>query len=1507
MNPRFAVAVTLFLFMLCGRGLPPAAAALVGHWDFDEAAGDLVLDSAGSNHGTNFGATRIAGRLGSGALQFDGLKSYVLVGGIGTPLDLVGTPYSIAFWMRATGSTGQQFQRLITKDDGADFVDGYSVHLDGGELEASHNTGPNQNWDMGFRPNTQWVHIAVTFGSGFRRLYTNGVMASLVATTGLLTSDGNDPLIFGAIKAPGIIQFFKGDLDDVRMYNHTLSVAELMDLAHLPVLTFKSEPVAQVAIAGHPASFSGLGVVRDQPAAVIAYQWERDGVEIPGANQATYLIPAVVAADDGAQLRLVARFSDEAIFSKAVRLTVLPSANLLGHWDFEEGSGNQALDSAGTNHGVIDGAVYVPGRIGQTALHFNGSNSVVRVGAVGTALALAGTPYSLSWWQRWAGPTGHQQGILSMDDGMDHSAGYSVSINPDQMAFSHDNGMNQDWFSAHPTGAWQHFALVWNGQDRALYVDGRFLDKAATTNNLKSDGDDPLWFGALQHPPTGAPDRYFQGDLDDIRIYQGVLSESEISALASLPEVTAISVLNPSFEQLTGADSLHFDASGHLLSGHYSSFDASQMTESGFFTLDAIPSWTGLSGGTVHPQESVFLNGVTDGQNSAWLSSAGHISQILAATFLSGSTYRLSVDIGAPAGLNFPGYVIGLYADGHLVAEDSNNAAVPPGGFATATVEVALPSNSPFAGTPIEIRLGIPGSQPEQTDFDNVRLTMSTVSPLPECAQAPGGLVAWYRAENGIDDELGANPGLFAHPQYAEGLVGRAFDFDGTNEVVIPDAPGFDSGNFTLEAWVFPTSLDGTVDLIANKESGSELNLVQYEIGIKGPTNGAPNQIPLGNVAFFLGGVAGLPNEFGGWVDGKAAAPLNQWTHVALTVQPGSASVYVNGIETRRLDSLVGTVRSSNGPLKIGSRSDSFVSGHPWDRFNGRIDEFGFYGRALAPWEIAAVFRAGSAGKCGGPFPIIFIDSPASLAVVAGADVTFNAAATGSPLLSYQWKFNGNEIVGATNTRLVLPGARRNAQGTYTVTVCNPSGCLTTDPATLTVLPGPAIVRVVPTSIKSSDLLAVPIELVANGNENGLSFSLRFDQNRLTFLNADLAPGAAGTPFLVNSAKASNGVVGVVMALPAGGGFPEGTNDLLRINFSTRVSSVDSAVFLQLTDNPTQRQLSDAGANLLPVTWVNGVALILASDYEGDVSPSPGGDKQVDLRDWVQVGRFVAGLDEITGTSQFQRADCAPLSTAGNGRLTVSDWVQTGRFAVGLDPLAPAAGPVSPLPDLPGKVRARPLSDPPVTRVISLTGGEIQAGTTKEFTVLLAASGDENAVAFSLHYDPAVLSFVGVTTGSGSLKATLNVNTKQAAAGRVGLALALTTGATLEAGMIEIAKLRFAAVAGAKGPTNLSFVDVPVFREVASPLAETLPAAWQDLALSVLPLAVSVSRVQTAEGPAVVLAWPAALTGAALESVPDLGAGPWGPVNITPVLSGDRNTVTLPPGAASGYFRLRLQ
>src|SRR5262249_8722729 len=82
---------------------------------------------------------------------------------------------------------------------------------------------------------------------------------------------------------------------------------------------------------------------------------------------------------------------------------------------------------------------------------------------------------------------------------------------------------------------------------------------------------------------------------------------------------------------------------------------------------------------------------------------------------------------------------------------------------------------------------------------------------------------------------------------------------------------------------------------------------------------------------------------------------------------------------------------------------------------------------------------------------------PASTSVVVGNAVQLNVVASGTSPLNYQWRKDGNPISGATSPTLAINRASTSDAGTYTVTLTNTAGSVTSDPAVLTVIVPPSI------------------------------------------------------------------------------------------------------------------------------------------------------------------------------------------------------------------------------------------------------------------------------------------------------------------------------------------------------------------------------------------------------------------------------------------------------------------
>jgi hypothetical protein len=750
-----------------------------------------------------------------------------------------------------------------------------------------------------------------------------------------------------------------------------------------------------------------------------------------------------------------------------------------------------------------------------------------------------------------------------------------------------------------------------------------------------------------------------------------------------------------------------------------------------------------------------------------------------------------------------------------------------------------------------------------------------TVLAAPPCTGAPSNLLSWWRGEGNALDESGTNSGTLAgNTVYANAEVGRGFVFDGSGDAVqVGNALNLQLQDFTIESWIRRS--DTGVVTYGTAGNGIIFGFGGNGYGLYLDQNGTPTLSKIG-------------------IDQTkpsiAITDLN-FHHLAVTKSGATVVFYVDGIAFPAPDYNPGFTFSTGAA--IGARSDNLDNS-----FLGTIDEVSVYSRGLSSAEIQGIYNASVSGKCPTIFPAVIITQPANQTVTVGANPAFSVVAGGNTPLSYQWRYNGTNISGATASSVTLNNVQMSQAGNYSVVATNVLGSATSSNALLTVNFAPATVRAVNTNCFGGSFVSVPIMLVANGNENAMAFSFNFDGTRLLYSSTAIGSSAAGADLMVNTTQTNSSQLarlGVEVIMPPGSTFSSGTQIVAMVTFfATNVASAGPST-ITFSDAPTPRQLLDNQLNILSATYANGtINITLAPGYEGDVFPHTNGDRTITLADWLQIGRYVARLDFPANASEFQRADCAPRSTLGDGSIRATDWVQAGRYNSGLDWLTAMGGPTN-------EVAPPPLG-PSTNRVLSIGSAALTPGTPTTIPITLAAQGNESALSFSVLFDTTRVGFLGAMAGTGASGATMFINTNQSASGLLGCAVALGAGNTFPAGNRELARVTFQALPTASGSFTPVFTDQPAWRDVSDVTALSLPIGYSAGIISInAPLKLRIAH----SGTNVMLAWPLWASNFTVQQATNAVSGnSWTNLTVTPNVSNNENVVTLPISGTLKFYRL---
>lgn len=513
---------------------------------FEEGSGTTTADVTGNgNNGTLLNTAPsiwTAGYAGN-ALTFDGANDYVAIN------NSLGASFTIACWVKSTQTfavTDPTYNGtgIIWADVGGaanDFILG-GTRSAGGTNRLSFFVGGSEVTFSGAQEIStgQWTHLAVTRDgiSGAVNLYVNGILDG-GGTGGTAVLNANPLISIGGNTLDG--HYYNGTIDDVRFYSRVLTQAEIATLLSTtsPAVTLTTPSATATNSFTVTATFSE--VVSDFTLDdLVVLNGSVSQFAGAGGNY-SFLVTA--AAPGTVTVRLPANrvFDSDgngnlAATDLVVSVTdgLIPTAGLVGFWMFNETNGLVAFDSSSaTNHGTMINVSNRVSGVWSNGLFFNGTNGYI------AASNNLGGDFTISMWLKTTqnfqvtGNTYDGTGLFWSDVGgvaNDFIFGGTRVGTTNRLSFftgNPDNSLNGTKNISN--GQWTHVAAVRKQAtgERRLFVNGVFdVASNAGTNILKAN-----LAVAIGGNPLGS--HYFNGALDEVRVYNRALTDLEISTLAA--------------------------------------------------------------------------------------------------------------------------------------------------------------------------------------------------------------------------------------------------------------------------------------------------------------------------------------------------------------------------------------------------------------------------------------------------------------------------------------------------------------------------------------------------------------------------------------------------------------------------------------------------------------------------------------------------------------------------------------------------------------------------------------------------------------------------------------------------------------------------------------------------------------------------------------------------------------------------------------------------------------
>lgn len=209
------------------------------------------------------------------------------------------------------------------------------------------------------------------------------------------------------------------------------------------------------------------------------------------------------------------------------------SADLVGYWPLSEDAGTKAYDLSGNdNHGSLNGGVTqgLAGKGGLTSYSFDGKDDYIDLGN-----NINPNQITISGWIFFNNLQSADTGLVSKvnwNSETQDNEEYGLRVHKDgyfQVVIGNGDGFSEATYdiSNLESNVWYFFTGTYDGSHIKLFVDADLKDTAQEPS-LQSGTNKLLIAGEIR---DGNPNNFVDGKIQDVRIYDRALSESEIKKL----------------------------------------------------------------------------------------------------------------------------------------------------------------------------------------------------------------------------------------------------------------------------------------------------------------------------------------------------------------------------------------------------------------------------------------------------------------------------------------------------------------------------------------------------------------------------------------------------------------------------------------------------------------------------------------------------------------------------------------------------------------------------------------------------------------------------------------------------------------------------------------------------------------------------------------------------------------------------------------------------------------